>query len=176
MKFLETKLKGSFNIEIEPIEDDGGFFARAWDKNIFEKNGLNINMSQCNISRSKKRGTTRGMHYQKYPFQETKIVRCTKGKLFNVIIDLRADSKTYLKWDSIELSEENHISRYIPKGFANGIQILEDNSEIFYQMSEFYTPNAEQGIRWDDPFFKIKWPLEPTIISEKDKNWKLFQQ
>ena len=176
MKFFKTKLEGAFNIEIEPNQDDRGFFARSWDKKIFEKNGLNSDIAQCNISRSKKKGTLRGLHYQINPFQETKLIRCTKGKVFNVIIDLRPDSKTFQQWDGIELTEENHIMRYIPEDFANGIQILEDDSEIFYQVSQFYTPNSERGIRWDDPTFKITWPLVPTNMTEKDQSWKDFNE
>jgi len=172
MEFIKTNLKDAYLVKLEKKEDDRGFFARVWDKKIFDKMGLDTNLMQSNISLSKKKGTLRGMHYQKYPFEETKLIRCTHGKIYNVIIDLRPKSETFLKWEGIELDGKNHILRYIPKGFANGIQALEDNSQLFYHVSQFYTAEAEQGIRWDDPTFGINWPLEPTVISEKDRTWE----
>jgi dTDP-4-dehydrorhamnose 3,5-epimerase len=175
MEFIKTNLKDAYLVKLEKKEDDRGFFARVWDKKIFDKMGLDTNLMQSNISLSKKKGTLRGMHYQKYPFEETKLIRCTHGKIYNVIIDLRPKSETFLKWEGIELDGKNHILRYIPKGFANGIQTLEDNTEIFYQVSQFYTPEAEKGIKWDDPFFNINWPEKISVISTKDSSWAPFK-
>jgi len=174
MKIVNTKLKDAYLIELEKKEDERGFFARVWDKKIFEKAGLDVNVVQCNLSLTKKKGTIRGLHYQEYPFDETKLIRCTHGKIYSVIIDLRPESETYLKWDGVILDAKEYVLRYIPKGFANGIQALEDNSQIFYHVSQFYTPEAEKGIRWNDPIFNIKWPEKMTGISEKDSSWELY--
>ena len=174
MLFTETKLKDAFNITIDKKSDERGFFARFWDYNEFENLGLDTNLVQCNVSFSKKRGTLRGLHYQQDPHSETKLLRCTKGSIFNVIVDIRKTSPTYLQWDGLVLSEDNYMMRYIPKGFANGILSLEDDSELFYQVTEFYTPNAENGIRWDDPTINIDWPLIPSLISEKDLSLKFI--
>jgi dTDP-4-dehydrorhamnose 3,5-epimerase len=171
MKFTETKLEGSFIIEIEKLEDERGFFARTWDQEKFNEKGLNSEISQCSISFNKKIGTLRGMHYQKEPYQEVKIVRCTKGKIFDVIIDLRKDSKTFNDWFGVELSSENHKILYVPKGFAHGFQTLEDNTEVFYQISTEYMPEYSRGRLWNDSRFDISWPITPPIISEKDKNF-----
>jgi len=168
MIFTETKLSGSFLINVEKLEDERGFFTRSWDKKKFQDIGLNSDLVQCNISFNKKIGTLRGMHYQISPYQETKLVRCTRGKIFDVIIDLRNDSNTYKQWLGLTLDANNHDLLYIPEGFAHGFQTLEDNSEIFYQMSKEYYPKASRGIRWNDPTFGIIWPLENKIISEKD--------
>jgi len=172
--FTETELKGAFVIDVEKLDDERGFFARTWDKEEFEKHGLNSNVTQCSISVNKKKGTIRGMHYQSKPYEESKIVRCTKGKIFDVIIDLRLNSRTFKKWFGIELSADNYICMYIPEGFAHGFQTLEDDSEVFYKISESYEPEYSKGIRWNDDFFKIKWPLVPTIISKKDKKFSKF--
>jgi dTDP-4-dehydrorhamnose 3,5-epimerase len=174
MIFTETILKNAYVIELEKREDHRGFFARTWDEKEFEKHNLNSNLVQCNVSFSKKCGTLRGMHYQKKPFEESKVIRCTKGKIFDVIIDLRSSSSTFKKWFGVELTEENYKMLYVPEGFAHGFQSLEDNSEIIYQVSEFYTPNSELGIHWNDPAFNITWPIEEKIITEKDNSWKLF--
>jgi dTDP-4-dehydrorhamnose 3,5-epimerase len=174
LKFINTKIQGVFNIELDRYEDERGFFARVWDKTIFEKNKLNSSITQCSISVNKTKGTIRGLHYLTEPYFESKIVRCIKGKVFNVVLDLRKNSPTYKQWDSIILSADNYISRYIPDGCANGIQTLEDNTDVLYQMSRDYVPHAERGIRWDDPNFKIKWPLTPTEISIKDRSWENF--
>ena len=172
MKIINSKLKDVYLIELEKKEDERGFFLRTWDKKIFEKAGLDVNVVQCNLSLTKKKGTIRGLHYQEYPFGETKLIRCTHGKIYSVIIDLRSESDTYLKWEGVILDAKEYLLRYIPKGFANGIQALEDNSQLFYHVSQFYTAEAEKGIRWDDPTFGINWPLEPTVISEKDRMWE----
>jgi len=172
--FTQTKLKGAYIIDIEKITDSRGFFARSWDKNIFEDNGLNANLAQCNISFNRKKGTLRGMHYQEDPYQEAKLIRCTKGSVYEVMIDLREVSKTYMQWESVELDSEKHKMLYVPEGFALGFQTLEDNTELFYQMSQFYMPEFSRGIRWDDKSFKITWPLKISVISEKDKSYDSF--
>ena len=167
-----TKLEsGAYIIDIEKIEDERGFFARMWDKNIFKELGLDSDLIKGNISYNKKKGTLRGFHFQKEPDREGKIVRCTKGRVFEVLLDIRKESPTYLKWTSVELSEENHRSVFVPKGFALAFQTLEDNSEIYYLMTEKYVPNSSDGIRWNDPKLEIDWPMKPTVISEKDKSW-----
>ncbi len=176
MIFTGIKLKGSFIIEPEKIIDERGFFARAWDKKIFEQLGLNPKIIQCNISFNKVKGTIRGMHYQAAPYEEAKLVRCTKGKAFEVMLDLRSYSNTYKQWLGVELSDENHKMLYVPEGFALGFQILEDNTELFYQMSQVYMPEFGRGIRWDDPTIKISWPLKPTVISKKDSSLPLFTE
>ena len=174
MIFTKTTVNDAYIVELDKREDHRGFFARTWDKNEFEEHNLNSNLVQCNVSFSKKRGTLRGMHYQKKPFEESKLIRCTKGKIFDVIIDLRTHSSTFKKWFGVELTQENYKMLYVPEGFAHGFQSLEDNSEIIYQVSEFYTPNSELGIHWNDPAFNITWPIEEKIITEKDNSWKVF--
>ncbi|MCF6147978.1 MAG: dTDP-4-dehydrorhamnose 3,5-epimerase [Candidatus Kuenenia sp.] len=171
MIFTETKLKGAFIIEPERLEDERGFFARTWCKREFKKQGLNPELVQCNISFNKKKGTLRGMHYQEAPHEEAKLVRCTMGAIYDVIIDIRPDSQTYKKWFSVELTVENRKMLYIPEGFAHGFLTLEDNTEVFYQMSEFYAPEHAKGIKWNDPAFNIHWPIEISIISDKDKSY-----
>ena len=171
MKFFETELKCSYIIELEKLEDERGFFSRSWDRNEFKEQGLNHNLVQCNISFSKKRGTLRGMHFQKKPFEETKLVRCTRGKIFDVIVDLRAESNTYKKWIGMELKSDDFKMLYIPEGFAHGFQTLEDNTEVFYQVSNWFSPEHERGIRWDDKELDIKWPIDNPIISKKDLSY-----
>ena len=171
MIFKATKLKGSFIIEIEMFEDQRGFFARGWCKREFESHGLVSHLVQANISSNKKRGTLRGMHDQVAPFEETKVVRCTRGSVYDVIIDLRPDSPTYKQWLGFELTADNRRMLYVPEGFAHGYQTLEDDTEVFYHVSEFYTPAAERGLRYNDKALAIKWPLEVQVISDKDKNW-----
>ena len=171
MKFTETKINGVFLIEIEKIEDDRGFFARTLDKQEFQKHKLTENFVQCSLSYNKKKGTLRGMHFQIPPYGETKIVSCIQGKIFDVIIDLRKNSSTFKQWESVELNSENHKMLYIPKGIAHGFQTLEDNTEIYYQMSEYHKSEYYQGVRYDDPNFGIKWPLPISAISVNDKNW-----
>lgn len=168
MIFTETKLKGALIIETEKVVDERGFFARSWDSKIFEQYGLNPKIVQCNISFNKTKGTIRGMHYQTSPHEEAKLVRCTKGKVFEVMLDLRTNSSTHMQWLGVELSAENYKMLYVPVGFALGFQTLEDNTELFYQMSERYIPEFARGVRWDDPAIKISWPLKPTVISKKD--------
>ncbi len=172
LKFIETKIKGVFLITIEKIEDDRGFFARTWDRQEFKNHNLVCDFVQSSISFNRKKGTIRGMHFQLSPYEETKMVSCHSGKIFDVIIDLRKNSPTFKQWESNELDSKNHSMLYIPKGIAHGFQTLEDNSEICYHMNEYHKPEYYQGIRFDDPAFKIEWPLPLSIISENDKNWK----
>lgn len=174
MKFTETKLPGAYVIELEPFTDHRGFFARSWCHNEFEAQGLTTRVAQANISFNHKKGTLRGMHYQLPPHGEVKIIRCTRGALYDVIIDLRADSPTYKQWFGIELTADNHKMFYVPENFAHGFITLEDNTEATYQVSEFYTPGAERGLRWNDPVFDITWPTAVTVISDKDANWADF--
>ncbi len=171
MIFTETKLESAFIIEPERREDERGFFARTWCKREFEAHRLNPNLVQCNISFNSKKNTLRGMHYQIAPHAEGKLIRCTKGSIYDVIIDLRDNSQTFKHWFSVELTEKNRKMFYIPEGFAHGFLTLESNTEVFYQMSEFYAPECARGIRWNDPVFDIKWPADVTIISEKDAQY-----
>jgi len=176
MIFNETKLKGAYVIEPEKLEDERGFFARTWDQKEFERIGLNSKLVQCNTSFNKKKGTLRGMHYQLAPYQDTKLVRCTRGKIYDVIIDLKSDSKTFKEWFGIELDEKNCKILYVPEGFAHGFQTLEDDTEVFYQMSEFFRPDYARGIRWDDETLQITWPLKPTVISKKDSSYEALSK
>ncbi len=168
MKFTETKLKGAYLITPDFIDDERGFFARTFCHQEFQEHGLNINIVQCNISFNVRKGTVRGMHYQMPPHAEVKVIRCTAGAIVDVIIDLRPDSPTFKQWFSIELNDKNHQMLYVPEGFAHGYQTIAPRTEIFYQVSNFYHPASERGIRWDDPAFEIKWPLPVTDISKKD--------
>ena len=172
MIFKETKLKGAFVIELEPIDDERGFFARTFCRKEFRHHGLNPNLVQCNISYNKKKGTLRGMHYQVAPHEEAKLVSCLRGAIYEVIIDLRPDSPTYCQSYAVELRAENYRMLYVPEGFAHGFQTLEDNTLVFYQMSEFYHPECSRGMRWNDPAFGIEWPAAgKRIISDKDKSY-----
>jgi dTDP-4-dehydrorhamnose 3,5-epimerase len=176
MIFKEVELKGAYIIEPEKLEDKRGFFARVWDREIFLNLGLNTNLVQCNISFNKSKGTVRGLHFQIKPYEETKVVRCTKGSVFEVLVDIRKNSKTFKKWLGVKLSAENHKLLYVPKGFALGFQTLEDNSELFYQMSQIYKPEYAKGIRWDDQTFNISWPERVTIISDRDQSFPKFDE
>ena len=175
MKFIETKLNDVIIIEPEKIVDDRGFFARVWDKKKIISWGLNSELVQCSVSFNKKIGTFRGMHFQDTPYEENKLVRCTKGKIFDIVVDLRPLSSTYKQWEGFELTEENHKMVYIPKGFAHGFLTLSDNTEVFYQISKEFMPDYSKGFKWNDPGFKIKLPIEISIISEKDSNFELYQ-
>jgi dTDP-4-dehydrorhamnose 3,5-epimerase len=174
MKFIETELKGAFLIDPELLEDERGFFARTWCRKEFEQHGINSDWVQCSISYNKCKGTLRGMHYQVAPYAEAKLVRCTMGAIYDVIIDLRPDSKTCRQWIPAELSAENRKMIYIPQGFAHGFQTLVDNTEVFYQMSEFYAPEYARAVRWNDPQFKILWPGSDRTMSEKDQKIEDF--
>ncbi len=170
MIFKETNLKGAFIIEIEKKVDNRGFFARTWCRKEFEAHDLNSQLFQANVSFSKRKGTLRGMHYQVAPYEESKLVRCTNGAIFDVIIDLRPDSPTYKQWLGVELTSENYKILFVPEKFAHGFQTLEDNAEVIYQVSQFYSPESERGIRYNDPAFGIKWPIGVQVISDKDKS------
>lgn len=174
MIFVETNLTGAFIIEPERLEDERGFLARTWCQHQFEAHGLDSQLVQCSISFNKKKGTLRGMHYQVAPYEEARLVRCTMGAIYDVIIDLRPHSPTFRNWISTELTEENRRMLYIPEGFAHGFLTLEDNTEVFYQMSEFYHPEFARGTRWDDPAFGIEWPTDITVISDKDREYPDF--
>lgn len=174
MIFTETKLAGAFVIEVEKIEDERGFFARTFDREEFASHGLNPNLAQCNVSFNKKKGTLRGMHFQAAPHEEAKLVRCTRGAMYDAIIDLRPESPTFRQWTSAELTAENRRMLYIPEGFAHGFQTLEDDTEVFYQMSEFFHPESGRGVRFDDPSFGVEWPPGEKVISEKDRKYPDF--
>ncbi len=175
MIFTETKIKGVYIIEPEPLTDERGFFARSFCKEEFRKQGLETDIVQCNISYNKKKGTLRGMHYQAAPHEEVKIVSCTQGSIYYVVVDLRRDSLTYLHWHGEVLSEDSHRILYIPVGFASGFQTLKDDSVVFYQMGEFYHFECTCGIRWNDPAIGIIWPLSVEKIKEKDQKFPNFE-
>ena len=175
MQFTETKLKGSFIIDLDERFDHRGFFARTFCAEEFADHGLKPTVSQCNLSFNYKQGTLRGMHYQVAPATETKLVRCTQGAIYDVIIDMRRNSPTYLLHIGVELSAENHRALYVPEMFAHGYQALTDGAEVVYQVGEFYTPGYERGLRYNDPVFNIEWPLSVSEISEKDAAWSLFE-
>jgi len=174
MRFIPTHLAGAYLIEPEPISDERGFFARTWCRNEFADKGLNPNLVQCNISYNKVRGTLRGMHYQKAPHAEAKLVRCTQGAVYDVIIDLRSDSNTFTQWFGVELTAENRKALYVPEGFAHGFITLKDDTEVLYQMSEFFHAEFAAGLRWDDPAFSIRWPIDVKVISERDLAYSAF--
>jgi dTDP-4-dehydrorhamnose 3,5-epimerase len=174
MIFEETKLKGAFIVDIKRLEDERGFFARTYCHKEFSEHGMMFGVLQTNMSTNRVKGTLRGMHYQKNPYQETKFVRCIKGALYDVIVDLRPESPTYKEWIGVELSEDNQRAIFVPKDFAHGFITLIDDTTIFYMASQFYTPGAESGIRWNDPALRIEWPVKPQIISVKDSSWNDF--
>ncbi len=174
MIFTQSALAGAYIIEPEPLKDDRGFFSRTFCVNEYTELGLNPHIVQCNISYNHIKGTVRGMHYQLAPHREVKVVRCTRGAIYDVIVDLRSDSTTYKQWVGVELTADNGKQLYVPTGFAHGYQTLEDSSEVSYQVSEFYSPQSEQGVRWNDPAFAITWPLKVHSISDKDMNHPEF--
>jgi len=174
MKFIDTQFTGLYLIEPERLVDDRGFFARTWCKREFIEHGLNPDLAQCNISFNWHRGTLRGMHHQVAPHEEAKVVRCTSGGIYDVVVDLRSESKTYKQWLSVELTADNRRMIFIPEGFSHGFMTLQDNTEVFYQMSTFYDPACARGVRYDDPAFGIKWPLEIAVISDKDRQYQDF--
>ena len=176
MKFSQTPIHGAYTIELEPFQDQRGFFARSWCKKEFKKYGLAHNFVQCNISCNKKKGTVRGMHYQTTPHQEIKLVHCIQGSVYDVIIDLRKDSPSYLQWFGTLISFENKKMVYIPAGCAHGYQSLQDNSAVYYHVSNFYAPSFEKGIHWKDPLFSIQWPIKNAIVSEKDNNFPFLSR
>ena len=175
MRFTETGIPGVWMVEIEPHRDARGFFARSFCQREFAEHGLPTEFVQCNISYNEKRGTLRGMHFQKPPSPEGKLVSCLSGGILDVVLDLRPDSPTYCRWTAAELSRDNHTALYIPPGLAHGFQTLEDGSDVFYMMTEFYQPGLAGGVRWDDPAFGITWPLLPPGISDRDAAFPDFQ-
>jgi len=175
MTFHETSVPGVFEIDVEPIVDERGLFARAWCQKEFEQHGLNPRLVQCDVSFNKRKGTLRGMHYQAAPYSEAKVVRCIHGSIYDVVLDLRPESLTFKQWTSVVLSAAKRNMVYIPEGCAHGFLSLEDQTEIFYQMSEFYNADSARGVRWDDPAFKIDWPAKVDVISERDRTYPNFE-
>jgi dTDP-4-dehydrorhamnose 3,5-epimerase len=171
VKLVETPVRGTFVIEIERREDPRGFFARTWCRREFEELGLDPALVQINVGYNLRAGTVRGMHFQRAPFDETKVVRCTRGAVFDVAVDLRPDSPTHRRWTGVELSVDNHRMLYVPRGCAHGYQTLVDDTELVYQTSQVYAPDHATGVRYDDPAFAIVWPMPATVLSEADRSW-----
>jgi dTDP-4-dehydrorhamnose 3,5-epimerase len=167
--FHETKLSGVFEILLEEQQDERGFFARSFCQKEFQQNGLNPATVQCSIAFNEKKGTLRGIHYQDAPHYETKLVRCTRGAIYDVVVDLRPESPTFRQWIGVDLSYANRRMIYVPGGCGHGLITLEDKTEVFYQMSEFYYPELSRGVRWNDPAFQIEWPMAPLVISDRDR-------
>jgi len=173
--FHDTSIQGAYKLELEPLTDERGYFVRAWCQKELSAKGLCSSFVQSNVSSNRLKGTLRGMHFQIEPYQEAKLVRCTKGAIYDVIVDLRKASATYLQWYSVELKSDEFTSLYIPEGVAHGFQTLMDDSEVLYMHSEYYVAKASSGVRWDDPKFDIKWPVAAKrIISTKDTTWPLI--
>lgn len=175
MIFTEAPIPGAYVIDPERLEDERGFFARTWCQREFKAHGLNPGLAQCNISYNRRKGTLRGMHYQAVPHAEARLVRCTSGAIYDVIVDLRPDSVTFKRWFPVELTADNRRMLYIPEGLAHGFLTSRDDTEVFYQMSEFYTPGSARGVRWNDPAFGIEWPQEIQVIAERDRNYPDFE-
>jgi dTDP-4-dehydrorhamnose 3,5-epimerase len=176
MLFTETTIVGVWIIDLDPRDDERGWFARSFCQDEYRAHGLNPHIAQCNISVNRKKGTLRGMHYQATPYAEAKTVRCTRGAIYDVALDLRPESPTFLRWFGLELTGENYRMLYIPEGLAHGFQSVTDDSEVLYEMSEFYHPEASCGLRWDDPAFGITWPLPDPVLSDRDRtypDWKV---
>ena len=175
MIFTETKLAGAFIIDMKRLSDERGFFARSWCEDEFAAHGIHMPPLQANISSNPQRGTLRGMHYQIAPHGESKLVRCTRGAIYDVIVDMREESPTYGQWIGVELTADSFRMLFVPERFAHGFITLEHNTDVAYQVSAKYTPGAERGLRWNDPAVGIEWPIEPTLISEKDRSHPDFQ-
>ena len=176
MIFNETKLAGAYVIDLERREDDRGFFARAFCQKEFEKHGLKPIIAQANLASNRKKGTMRGMHFQYPPAAETKLVRCTRGAILDIIVDLRPESPTFLQHVAVAMNEDNQRALYVPERFAHGYQVLRDNTDTSYQVGEFYTPGCEGGLMYNDPALGLKWPLPVAVISEKDRDWLPFSK
>lgn len=174
MKFSPATLLGAFRIELEKRDDERGYFARSWCVREAEEHGMNPRIAQCNVSFNLRRGTLRGMHFQAAPRSEAKLVRCTRGAIVDVILDLRPDSPTFKRWERFELDERSGSAVYVPEGFAHGFQTLEPETEVLYQMSEFYSESDARGVRWNDPAFAIEWPIADPILSPKDASYPDF--
>jgi len=175
MLFKEVKLPGVYEIELEPHPDERGFFARTWCQEEFKSHGLKSSLVQCSISFNNKRGTLRGLHFQAHPHGETKLVRCTRGAIYDVVVDLRPSSPRFKEWYAAVLSEENRKTLYIPEGCAHGLMTLEDDTEVLYQMNEFYSAESARGVRWNDPAFGVDWPGSVEVISDRDRNYPDFK-
>ena len=175
MIFHDTKLRGAFEIHLDLKPDERGFFARSWCQREFESKGLNPRLVQCSVSFNSRKGTLRGIHYQS-PCAEAKVVRCTRGAIYDVVVDLRRDSQTYRNWIAVVLTAEKRNMVYVPEGCGHGFLTLSDDTEVFYQMSEFYSPESARGVRWNDPAFQISWPAEIKVISERDRTYPDFEQ
>jgi dTDP-4-dehydrorhamnose 3,5-epimerase len=174
MRYRETTISGAFLIEPEPREDARGFFARVWDRREMEERSLDASVAQVSVSWNRMRGTLRGMHLQAAPDEETKIVRCVRGALYDVLLDLRAGSPSRLRWEAFGLTAENRAGLYVPKGVAHGFQTLTDDSEVLYQISAFQAPASARGVRWNDPAFGIAWPIPDPILSDRDREYPDF--
>jgi dTDP-4-dehydrorhamnose 3,5-epimerase len=175
MRFVETELPGAYIVELEERVDDRGFFARIWCRDEFTEHGLTAELAQCSLSRTDAAGTLRGMHFQRPPHEEAKLVRCSRGAIFDVIVDLRPDSPSLGRWFGVELEESAGRALYVPEGFAHGFQTLVDDVDVLYMISTPYAPEAASGVRWDDPFFAIEWPpAEQRVLSERDRSWPDF--
>jgi dTDP-4-dehydrorhamnose 3,5-epimerase len=174
LKFDATPLAGACVVDLERIEDERGFFARSFCRDEFEAHGFDACVAQCNVSFNRKRGTLRGLHYQAEPYAEAKLVRCTRGAVCDVIVDIRAASPSRLQWYAVELTADNHRALYVPKGFAHGFQTLTDDTELFYQMSEPYHPGSARGLRWDDPLLAVRWPIAAAVVSPRDAAFPLL--
>jgi dTDP-4-dehydrorhamnose 3,5-epimerase len=171
LRFVPTRFEGAWLIESEPHVDERGAFARTWCKREFAARGLETEIAQASVSFNRIAGTIRGLHFQRAPHDEAKLVRCTRGGLFDVIVDLRRDATTFGLWQAFELTQDNRRQVYVPRGFAHGFQTLEDDTEVDYHISTFFAPEAATGLRWDDPVLAIEWPLPVSVISEKDRHW-----
>jgi dTDP-4-dehydrorhamnose 3,5-epimerase len=169
--FQALPLAGAFTVELEPVADERGFFARSFCRDAFRARGLAADYPQCSVSFNARRGTLRGMHYQAAPHAEAKLVRCTRGRLYDVIVDLRPESHTCCRWVGVELDAARRNALYVPEGFAHGFLTLEDETEVFYQISHAYVPESARGVRYDDPAFGIRWPAAPSVISERDRSY-----
>lgn len=174
MRFVPTTLRDAFIVELERHGDERGFFARTWCQREFENAGLRTDVVQANLSRTALRGSVRGMHLQLPPHAETKLVRCVRGAAWDVIVDLRPESPTYLKWEGFEISPDNGRAVYVPEGFGHGFQTLTDDVDVFYQVTGFYAPGAERGLRFDEPALGIEWPEPVTVVSDKDQSWPVY--
>ncbi len=176
MRYVATPLNQVWIVEIEPVEDDRGFFARTWCTREFAEHGLNPQLLQCNLSWNRRKGTVRGMHFQRPPHEEAKLVRCTRGAIYDVVVDLRPASPSFRAWFALELSAAGRQLVYVPEGCAHGFQTLEDDCEVFYQMTAVHVPAAADGVRWNDPAFGVRWPLPVTLISDKDAGYVDFDR
>jgi dTDP-4-dehydrorhamnose 3,5-epimerase len=174
MKFNNTGIDELYTVNINRLEDERGFFGRVFCSQEFDEMNIESRVCQANISYNKLAGTMRGMHYQKTPFQETKFIRCINGSIYDVVIDLRKDSTTYCQSFGVELNDKNRTALFVPKDFAHGFVTLQDDTEVMYMVSQSYVPNAEDGIRWNDPLFSLDWPIEPVVVSSKDNSWPDF--